>query len=143
MQNPHRETLGLIAAGLLVAAGTPVLLSLRRPGLTFYLLQAPLVAIESVPYVVAAVLWLPPRSPDGVKIGRRLATVLCGAALLIHVPMLIGLWPVGGDMVGFGFMLISIGTTIGVVIATAAFHAVTWVGRRRKVSASALNHRVE
>ena len=45
--------------------------------------------------------------------------------------MLTGIFPVGGDMIGLGFILIALGTLALIVIGTVLAFALVWVGRRR------------
>jgi len=128
----RRRTVGLLLAGLLLAVGTPGLVGLVRPGVRFYLLQPPILLWQAIPYLLAGALWLPFRSPPGTTIGRRLAGLLLLTAGLLHVPMLIGIFPLGGDMVGMVFVYATILTTLAIVVTTLIAYGVLYLGRRKR-----------
>jgi hypothetical protein len=50
--------------------------------------------------------------------------------VLIYIPMLTGLWPTGGDMVGLGFILIGIGITVLVLFGTLVAFGTLWLRDR-------------
>ena len=113
-----RKTLYFLLGGLLLSIGTPTYLGLARPDVGFYLLQPTIFAVQSLPYLLAAGLWLPWGSPRASRIGQVLASLLFLVAVLLYIPMLTGLWPTGGDMVALGFFLIAIGTTLSILFIT-------------------------
>jgi hypothetical protein len=76
-------------------------------------------------------LWLPWRSADLIRVAQLLARALFVAAALFYLTMLTGIFPVGGDMIGLGFILIALGTLALVVIGTGLGFALVWVRRRR------------
>jgi hypothetical protein len=121
-----RRTLCFLLGGLLLALATPAYLALARPGLKTYLLQPLILAVQALPYLVAACLWLPWRSAAGATAGQALAGILLLVAVLLYVPMLTGLWATGGDMVGLAFLLIAATTTVGLVLATLIAFAILW-----------------
>jgi hypothetical protein len=127
----RRTTLTFLLGGLLLAAGTPLYLSLAHSNVRPYLLQPAIFAVQSVPYVLAAGLWLPWRSPQARRAGRVLASVLFLIDVLLYVPMLTGLWPTGGDMVALGFFLITIVTTSSILLVSLVAFGVLWYRQRR------------
>ena len=129
--NPtRRRTLGFLLAGALLAVGTTGYLALTRPGLQGYLLHPLIFASQAAPYLLAAALWLPWRSAPGATAGQVLAGLLLLSAALLYLPMLTGLFPVGGDMVGLGFIMFGGVTALGIVVATLVAHGILYLRRR-------------
>ena len=132
MDATRRRTLGLLLAGLLLALATPGYLAFAHPGLRGYLLPPVLFAGQAAPYLLAAALWLPWRSPPATTIGLGLAGVLLLTAGLLYIPMLTGLVPMGGDMVGLAFVSIAAATALVLVVATLVAHGLLYLRRRRQ-----------
>lgn len=130
MTTTKRRTLYLLLGGLLLSIGTPVYLALARPGMSVYLLHPAIFAAQALPYVVAAGLWLPWSSPHASTIGQVLAGLLFLVAVLLYIPMVTGLWATGGDMVGLGFFLIAICTTLSLLLVTLVAFGVLWLRHR-------------
>ena len=130
MTTTKQRTLYFLLGGLLLAIGTPIYLGLARPGMATYLLNPVIFAAQSLPYLLAAGLWLPWRSPRASAIGQVLAGLLFLVAALLYIPMVTGLWPTGGDMVGLGFFLIAIGTTLSILLVTLGAFGMLWLRRR-------------
>jgi hypothetical protein len=126
----RRQTLCFLLGGLLLALGTPTYLALSRPGLETYLLHPYVLAAQVLPYLVAAGLWLPWRSPQATAIGQVLARLLFLAAVLLYLPMITGLWSTGSDMVGLAFFLIAAGTTMSLLVITLIAFGVLWLRQR-------------
>jgi hypothetical protein len=126
-----RKTLYFLLGGLLLAIGTPAYLGLARPEVGFYLLQPMIFAVQSLPYLLAAGLWLPWGSPRAGRIGQVLAGLLFLVAVLLYIPILTGLWPTGGDMVALGFFLIAIGTILFILFVTLVAFCMLWLSHRR------------
>jgi hypothetical protein len=129
MTTTKRRTLYFLLGGLLLSIGTPAYLGLARPGMAVYLLNPVVFAAQSLPYLLAAGLWLPWRSARA-SIGQVLAGLLFLVAALLYIPMIAGLWATGGDMVGFGFILIAIGTALSLVLVTLVAFGVLWLRQR-------------
>jgi hypothetical protein len=125
-RNTHLWLLGALA----FAVGTPALLGLLNSGSRFYLLQPGLFLIQAIPYLVAGALWLPWRSSDAARTAGILARALFFAAAVFYATMLTGIFPVGGDMIGLGFLLIALFTIALVVAGTVVAFAWMWVRRR-------------
>src|SRR5262245_26375221 len=106
MTPTKRRTLYFLVGALMLSVGTPAYLGLARPGMAGYLLNPIVFAAQSLPYLLAAGLWLPWRSARAGTIGQVLAGVLLLVASVLYIPMITGLWPTGGDMVALGFFLI-------------------------------------
>ena len=130
MTTTKRRTRYFLLGGLLLSIGTPVYLGLARPGMAVYLLNPVVFAAQSLPYLLAAGLWLPWRSPRAGTIGQVLAGLLFLVAALLYIPMITGLWATGGDMVALGFFLIAIGTSLSVLFVTLVAFAMLWLRLR-------------
>ena len=126
-RNTHLWLLGALA----LAVGTPAVLGVLHSGARFYLLQTYIFLVQAFPYLVAAALWLPWRSPDAARIAHSLARVLFYAAAVFYATLLTGIFPVGGDMIGLGVILIALTTLALVVVATLLAFALLWLRRRR------------
>ena len=122
----HRTRV-LIFAGLTLAVGTPGVLALFDPDLRGYLLHPVLFAILAAPYCLAALLWLPRFLRLTPTSAQVLGALLFLSAAALHVPMLIGMVPMGGDMVGLAFVFIAVGTGLGIVVATVVALGVQWL----------------
>ena len=132
MTNTQRRTLYLLLSGLLLSVGTPLYIGLTRPDRAGYFLQPMIFALQAFPYLLAAGLWLPWRSPRAGAVAQTLAGVLFLSAVLLYVPMITGLWSSGGDMVGLGFILIAIGTTSGLLLVTLVAFGTLWLRHRTR-----------
>jgi hypothetical protein len=130
MTTTKRRTLYFLLGGLLLSIGTPAYLGLARPGMAVYLLNPVVFAAQSLPYLLAAGLWLPWRSPRVGTIGQVLAGLLFVVAALLYIPMVTGLWTTGGDMVALGFFLIAIGTTLSLLLVTLVAFGMLWLRQR-------------
>ena len=130
MDPSRKRTLHLLLGALGLATGTPIVLALTRPGLRGYLLQPEIIAGQCLPYVLAALLWLPWRAPDGIRAGQVLAGLLLLSAVLLYIPVLTGLLPTGGDMVGLGYLLIAAVTTAAIPVLTVAALGLLWFRHR-------------
>ena len=134
MTTTKQRTLYFLLGGLFLSIGTPAYLGLARPGMAGYLLNPVVFAAQSLPYFIAAGLWLPWRSARANTIGQVLAGLLLLVALGLYVPMITGLWPTGGDMVALGFFLIAISTSLSVLFVTLVAFGMLWL--RQRVSRS-------
>jgi hypothetical protein len=128
---PKLRTLYLLGGTALLSIGTPAIIAIAQPGARFYLLQPMIFAAQIVPNVIAASLWLPWRSAHAQAVGFVLARVLFVASALFYLPIVTGIVPTGGDMIGLGYMLIAIVTGIAIAIATMIGFAVSWALQRR------------
>jgi len=135
MTTTKRRILYFLLGGLFLAIGTPAYLGLTRPGMSGYLLNPVVFAAQSLPYFLAAGLWLPWRSARASTIGQVLAGLLLLVASLLYIPMITGLWATGGDMVALGFFLIAIGTTVSLLLVSLVAFGILWL-RQRGPSAS-------
>ena len=107
-----------LLAGLIFSVGTPVSLALTQPGVAGYLIQ-PVIFIGAIlPYLLGAALWLPSRTARVSRIGLILSGVLALCSCLLDAAILIGLIPTGGDMMGFGFLIIDAVTTVTLIVVT-------------------------
>ena len=85
MSTTKRRTLYFLLGGLLLSIGTPAYLGLARPGMAGYLLNPIVFAAQSLPYFLAAGLWLPWRSARASTIGQVLAgPALAGCLSPVH-----------------------------------------------------------
>jgi hypothetical protein len=130
----RRKTLYFLLGSLLLSVGTPAYLALTRSGARFYLLHPAIFALQIIPYVLAAGLWLPWRSTRARRIAVWLAGTLFFADVLLYVPILTGLLSTGGDMIALGFFMIAIVTTACILVATLAAFGVSWIRHRGATS---------
>ena len=114
-----------------LAVGSPAILAVTHPSSRFYLLQPMIFVVQAIPYAVAAALWLPWRAPEATRLVHFLVRLLFVGAVLLYVPQITGLWPTGGDMIGLGYILMSIGTTLFVLVTTALALVMYWLRRRQ------------
>ena len=118
MDAARRQTMYFLLAGLIFSVGTPVSLALTQPGVAGYLIQ-PVIFIGAIlPYLLGAALWLPSRTARVSRIGLILSGVLALCSCLLYAAILIGLIPTGGDMMGFGFLIIDAVTTVTLIVVT-------------------------
>jgi hypothetical protein len=96
-----------------------------------YMLHPVIFAAQSLPYLLAAGLWLPWSSPRAGAIAQVLACLLSLSAVLLYIPMVTGLLATGGDMVGQGFFLIAICTTASILLVTLVAFGTLW--RRHRI----------
>ena len=130
---------GLLLAGLALAVGTPLYLGLAAPHLSVYLLNPVILLGQAVPYVMCACLWLPWRLPAATKTALVLAGLLLIAALVLYLPMLWAPGAQGGDMIGLGFILIAIATTVALLLGSGIAALLLWLRLRgRRPSAAAV-----
>src|SRR5262245_33574961 len=135
MTHAKRYAVGLLLAGLLLAAGTPVYVAHAASHLSVYLLHPVILLGQAVPYVVCAALWLPWRSPTAAAPALILAAVLFAAAVVLYLPILWAPGKQGGDMIGLAYILISLVTTGAVFLGSAAAGLVLWLKHRARVAA--------
>lgn len=128
MNVSRRRILGLLVAALLLAVGTPAYLALSRIGAN--LLHPEIFAAQTTPYLLAAAFWLPVRSAPALTAGQWVAGLLLLTAAVLYTPMLTGLVPMGGDMVGLVFIFTAGITLVVLVVATVIAHAVLYLRRR-------------
>jgi len=120
------RTLYLLAGSAVLSIGTPAIVAATQPGARFYLLEPIVFGAQVVPNLVAAVLWLPGRSARAIKIGFMLAGLLFAASLLFYVPILTGILPTGGDMIGVGYLFFAFVTLVSILVATVIAYTVSW-----------------
>ena len=123
---------GLLTLSLVLSIATPVYLAHAARHIAVYLKSPVIILGQAVPYVVAAAIWLPWRAPATVTAGLIVAGALFVAALFLYLPMLWAADRMGGDMVGFAFLLISFFTTIAVLLASAIGGIVLWLRVRSR-----------
>ena len=128
----RRNTLFWLLGSLTLAAGTPAVVGLMNSAARFYLLQSYIFVVQAIPYLAAAALWLPWRSPDAARIAHTLARALFYAAAVFYAAMLTNIFPMGGDMIGLGIILIALTTLALIVAATIVAFALLWVRRRAR-----------
>jgi hypothetical protein len=136
MARSRRYAAGLLAAGLLLASGTPIYVALAAPRLSIYLMHPVIPIGQAVPYLVCAAIWLPLRSPAAAAPRLILAALLFAVALALYLPVLWAPGKHGGDMIGLAYILIALVTTAAVVLGSATAGLVLWLRHRaRRVAA--------
>ena len=122
-----RKTLYFLLGTAALSIGTPAIVAATQPGERFYLLQPIVFGAQVIPNLVAAVLWLPWRSPRASKVALVLAGILFAASALFYIPIVTGLVPTGGDMIALGYVLFALVTGASIVVATVIGFAVSWI----------------
>jgi len=125
------RTLYFLLGSALLSIGTPAITAVTQPDARFYLLQPQLFIGQIIPNLVAAGLWLPWRSTRASKVGLLLAGLLFVASVLFYVPILTGILPTGGDMIGLGYLLFAVVTLVSIFTATVIAFMVSWILARR------------
>jgi hypothetical protein len=124
MNAARRQTLYFLIAGLVFSVGTPISLALTQPSAAGYLIQPVIFIGASLPYLLGAALWLPSRTRRVSRIGLILSGVLALSSCLLYAAILVGIIPTGGDMIGFGFLVIDAVTTIALIVVTLTAFAI-------------------
>ena len=114
-------TAGLLAAGALLAVGTPAALVMVKPSMAVYLQHPAVVLPALVPYGLCAAIWLRRNAAGGF--GVVLAAVLFAGTVVTHGPVLWSPRTFGGDMVALYFFGWALAATAAVLLASA----VGWV----------------
>lgn len=127
----RRRTLALLLAALVLAVGTPGFLALARDDLRGYLLHPAIFVMQATPYLLAGAFWLPFRTKPATTVAQWIAGALLLAALLLYLPMVTGLLPTGGDMVGLTFVAITVVTISAIAVVTVVAWGLLYVRRRR------------
>jgi hypothetical protein len=128
---PKRCAIWLLAAGVVLAVGTPLYLAYAAPHLSVYLRNPVILTGQAVPYVLCAGLWLPWRARSAATVALILAALLLLGAVVLYLPMLWAPGAQGGDMIGFAFIAISIVTTTVLLLGSAVAAVVLWRRLRR------------
>jgi hypothetical protein len=127
---PHRRlAIGLLLCGLVLATGTPAYVA-HAENLGVYLWHPAIFVMQAVPYVLCAGLWLPWRAPAAARTALVMAALLCLAALLAYVPMLLRTERLGSDMVALTFAAISYSTAAAVLVGSAVAAGILWIRSR-------------
>lgn len=122
-----------LAAGALLAAGTPLYVASAVPGLAGYLRHPAIVAGQLVPFVVCALIWLPRQAPWTMTAAVAVSAVLLGATAVVDGAILWAPASRGGDMIGLAFVAMSLSGTV-LVLALSAIAGLIGVVRRRRGS---------
>lgn len=107
----------LLAAGALLAVGTPIVFVLVRPTMSGYLMHPAVILPAFVPYGLCAAIWLRRRAAG--PMGVAIATVLFAGTAVTHGPILWSPATFGGDMVALYFFAWALAATAGVLLASA------------------------
>lgn len=129
---PQRRTLvALLTVAGLLAVGTPAYVAYTQPSMAPYLLHPSVFALQALPYVIAAALWLPAWRWGSGTAFVILAAILLVVALVLYVPVLWAPEQWGGDMIGLAILAISGVTTVAVLTVSGLTALDFWVRRRR------------
>jgi len=127
-----RRTLYFLFGSAALSVAAPALVAMTQPGARFYLLQPMIFAAQAIPNLVAAALWLPWRSARATRVTLLLSRLYLVASALFYVPVITGILPTGGDMIGLGYFLFAAVSVVLVVAVTAIALSVSWLHERRR-----------
>ena len=117
---------GATAFPTALAAGVPLLLGCTSKRLNTITLRNPGLALwQLIPYVLCGALWLPWRGAFARNDARAVAAVLFAVSGVIYLPMLVHQEWLSGDMVGLGFIILTLAVSAGVLLLTLGI----WVDR--------------
>ena len=131
MTRLKRYAAALLLCSLTLAVLTPGYSMHALPGSAIYHRSAWIFAMQVFPYAVCAALWLPSRNPSAPKIALGLSILLLVVACVLYVPGFVHPRS-GGDMVGLGYILVCLVTTVGVLAISLVAVVVTWWSARTK-----------
>ena len=126
-----RQTLYFLIGAAVLSIGTPAVGAATQAGACFYLLQPMIFITQLVPNLVAAVLWLPWRSARANRVALALSCVYFVGSALFCIPVMTGILPTGGDMIGLGYFLFAAVSVVLVVAISAIAFSVSWLRERR------------
>jgi hypothetical protein len=118
MSRSRRPAAALLAAGALIAAGTPAYLAAVSPDLAGYLLHGSLFFIQLIPFALCAVLWLPRKSRAARATALVLSAVMLLMAIVVYLPLLWSAGRRGGDMIALTFLATSAATVVLLLVGS-------------------------
>jgi cytochrome bd-type quinol oxidase subunit 2 len=110
-----RYAAAMLACGVLLAVSTPAYLMSVAPSTRVYLGHPVLFLMQVLPYALCAALWLPSRERRADTMAFILSLALLLAACILYFPILIHPERSGSDMIGLGFAIICIVTTLALL----------------------------
>lgn len=120
----------MLTGALALAVLTPAYIAHALPDSAVYHRSVFVFALQVVPYVVCAAIWLPSRDPSAPIIAWGLSVLLFVVACVLYVPNLVRPRS-SGDMVGLWYMMVCAVTTLAVVVISAI--ALVAVAIRRRI----------
>jgi hypothetical protein len=134
MTRLKRYAAALLLASLSLAVLTPAYVVHALPSSAVYHRGLWIYAMQITPYAVCAALWLPSRNPSAPKIALRLSILLFVVACALYVPGFVRPRS-GGDMVGLGYIIVCLVTTVGILAISLVAVVVIWWSARGRPSA--------
>jgi hypothetical protein len=132
--NPTKQkTLYFLLGSALLAIATPAVIAVTQPAARFYLLQPMIFAGQIVPALVAAAVWLPWRSARANRVALVLSRLYFVGSALFYLPVITGILPTGGDMIGLGYFLFAVVSVVLIVAVTLIAFLISWVRERRAI----------
>jgi hypothetical protein len=126
VKTPHRWAAGLLGVGLLLAVFTPARVVLSEPSMSGYLLHPSIFLLQALPYVIAAVLWVPAWRWGSGTASAVLSAILLAVAVALYVPVIWRPSRWAGDMIGLAIVLVCGVKVASVVVVTAATALLSW-----------------
>jgi hypothetical protein len=124
-----RRAAMLLTGALSLAVLSPAYIAYALPQSAIYHRNVMVFAMQVIPYAVCAAIWLPMRDPAAPTIAYRLSILLFVAACLMYVPSFVRPRS-SGDMVGLGYIIVCVVTTVAIV-AISLIALVATMFRRR------------
>jgi hypothetical protein len=120
MTTAKRSLLAFLMAGAAVATIVPLYMGWRGDQFVFFL------ALQAVPYLIAAAIFLPQRSSRALALGRIVAS---GLVVMACGQLLVGPAGRGGDMAGQLVVVPVAYASIGIVLVALGGFIFGWLGR--------------
>ena len=129
MTRLKRRAAVMLTGALALAVLTPAYIATALPDSATYHRNISVFAMQVVPYVVCAAIWLPSRDPSAPIIAWGLSVLLFAVACVLYVPNLVRPRS-SGDMVGLWYLIVCGVTTLAVVVISVIAFITVAIRRR-------------
>jgi hypothetical protein len=119
-----------LLVGLLLSVGTPLWLSYRIEFLATYLMHPAVLAMQAVPYLLCAGLWLPWKARETGAPALVLSGLLLLGSAVFNLPMVVEPGRAAGDMISLAFMGVTLGATLVLLAGSLPWAMFIWWRRR-------------
>jgi hypothetical protein len=126
----------MLTGALALAVLTPAYIANALPDSAVYHRSVYVFALQALPYIVCAAIWLPLRHPSAPIIAWGLSVLLFVVACVLYVPSLVRPRS-GGDMVGLWYAIVCAATTSAVLVISVIALVTVEIRRRLRSRTSA------